>query len=66
MHGETVKLIDAQQAKYYNIYKNTKLKLMKTNAAIWFNKICREKQLQPRYISIKTREVHTLVQIKSI
>ena len=29
MHGETVKLIDAQQTKYYNIYKNTKLKLLK-------------------------------------
>jgi len=22
MHGETIKLVDAQQAKYYNIYKN--------------------------------------------
>ena len=32
MHGETIKLVDAQQAKYYNIYKNTKLKLLKTGA----------------------------------
>jgi hypothetical protein len=27
MHGETVNIISAQQAKPYNIYKNTKLKL---------------------------------------
>ena len=37
MHGETIKLIDAQQAKYCNIYKNTKLKLLKTNAAMEWN-----------------------------
>ena len=37
MHSETIKLVDAQQAKYYNIYKNTKLMLLETNAAIWFN-----------------------------
>jgi hypothetical protein len=39
MHGTTTtKIIDAQQAKLRNTYKNTKLKLLKTNAAIWFNK----------------------------
>jgi hypothetical protein len=39
MHGgTTIKIIDAQQAKLRNKYKNTKLKLLKTNAAIWFNK----------------------------
>jgi len=37
MHGETVKFTNAQQAKPYNNYKNTKLKLLKTNAVIWFN-----------------------------
>jgi len=37
MHGETVKFVGAQQAKLYNTYRNTKLKLLKTNAAIWFN-----------------------------
>jgi len=46
MHGETLKFVNAQQAKSYNIYKNTKLMLLKTNAAIWFNKICREKLIQ--------------------
>jgi len=53
MHGETVKFTDAQQAKPYNNYKNTKLKLLKTNAAIWFNKICRNNCLRPKYISLK-------------
>ena len=43
----------AQQARLNNIYKNTKLKLLKTNAAIWFNKICRDRQLKPKYISFK-------------
>jgi len=55
MHGETLKFVNARQAKPYNIYKNTKLKLLKTNAAIWFNKICRDRQLQPRYINIKIK-----------
>jgi hypothetical protein len=53
MHGATVKVINAQQARLNNIYKSTKLKLLKVNASIWFNKICREKQLKPNYISIK-------------
>jgi len=53
MHSETIKFVGAQQAKLYNTYKNTQLKLLKTNAAIWFNKICRDAQLQPKYIGIK-------------
>jgi hypothetical protein len=40
MHGKTtIKIIDAQQAKLRNNYKNTKLKLLKTDTAIWFNKM---------------------------
>jgi len=35
MHGETLKFVNAQQAKPYNIYKNTKLKLLKTNAGVF-------------------------------
>jgi len=31
--------MEAQQAKIYKNYKNTRLKLLKTNAAFWFNKI---------------------------
>jgi hypothetical protein len=33
MHGTTIKIIEAQLAKLRNSYKNTKLKLLKTNAA---------------------------------
>jgi len=29
MHGETFKFVNAQQAKLYNLYKNTKLNLLK-------------------------------------
>ena len=43
MLGTTnIKFVDAQQAKLAYQYKNTKGKLYKTNAAIWFNKICRQ------------------------
>ena len=38
MRSMHIKIIGAQQAKIY-IYKNLQLKLLKTNAAIWFNKI---------------------------
>jgi len=39
VHG--IKIIHAQQTKFYNNYKNTRLKLLRTNAVIWFNKnIC--------------------------
>ena len=31
MHGETLKFVNAQQAKQYNICKNTKLKLLREN-----------------------------------
>ena len=48
-----VKFVNAKQAKETYQYRNAKEKLCKTNAAIWYNKICREKQLTPNYISIK-------------
>jgi len=47
MHSTKIKIIDAQRAKLCNNYKNTKLKLLKTNAAMWFNKMCRIKHLKP-------------------
>ena len=53
MHDTTIKIINAQQAKLCTIYKNTRLKSLKTNAAIWFNKMCRIKHLKPNYINIK-------------
>jgi len=48
-----MKIIEAQQAKICNTYKNTKLKLLKTNAIVWFNNMCRIKHLKPNYINIK-------------
>jgi len=52
MHGATITTVNAYQAKL-NSYKNTKLMLLKANAAIWFNKMCKVKQLKPNYINIK-------------
>jgi len=37
MHGATIKIVSDQQAKLSNNYKNTRLKLLKTNAAICHN-----------------------------
>jgi invasion protein IalB len=52
MHGASVKVIEAQQANIYN-NKNTKLKLLKKNAAIWLNTICKTKQMTSKYCNIK-------------
>ena len=41
MRGTNVKIIEAQQASLCNSYKNTKLKLLKANSAIRFNKMCK-------------------------
>jgi hypothetical protein len=54
MHHMNIKIIiGAQQTRFHNIYKNIKLKLLKTNDAIWFNKMCRTKHLTPKHIHIK-------------
>ena len=54
MHrAPNVKLIKAQQAKGTHKYKNIKENLYKCNAAIWYNKTCRQKNLTPKYINIK-------------
>jgi hypothetical protein len=34
MHGATIKIVSAQQAKLNNVYKDTKLKFLKSNAPI--------------------------------
>jgi hypothetical protein len=52
MHSTEIEITEAKQVKIYN-YKNTRLKLMKTNAAIWLNKISKTKQLASDYFSIK-------------
>ena len=55
MHGETIKIMNAKQAKLNNNYKNTKYRLLRTNAAIWYNKMCRMKQVKPGYIHVKIK-----------
>jgi hypothetical protein len=53
MHGQMkLKFANAQQAKYIHKFHALKKKLLKTTAAIWFNKTCRNLQLNPIYISI--------------
>ena len=54
MHGEKLKICNAQQARINNNYKNIRLKLLKVNSTIWFNKLCRTKGLQPNYIKVST------------
>jgi hypothetical protein len=54
MHGELrLKIVNAKQAELVHRYKNIKTKLLKSNAAISFNKVCRSEQLTPSYIDIK-------------
>jgi hypothetical protein len=36
----SIRVANAQQTKVVYNYKNTKAKLYKTSAAIWFNKLC--------------------------
>jgi hypothetical protein len=53
MHGEyNVKFSNAQQAKSAYNCRNTKEKLHKTIASIWFKQICKLEQLSPKYIHI--------------
>jgi len=47
---EHMKIINAQQAKRTNAYKNAKQKLLKTKAAIWFNRMSPSNLLTPKYI----------------
>ena len=56
MHGMDIKIISAQQAGIHNIYKKVKLNLLKTNPAIWFNKMCRTKRLTHNDIHIKVSD----------
>ena len=54
MHGPlNVKFIEAKQTNETHQYKNIKRKLFKANTGISYNKLCRQKQLTPNYISIR-------------
>jgi hypothetical protein len=48
-----VKFINAKQAKEIHQHTNTKRKMYKANAAVWYNKTCRDKQLTSKCISIR-------------
>jgi len=51
MHGPmNIKFVNAKWATEVRQYGNIKRKLYKTNAAIWYNKTCRDKRVpsQPR------------------
>ena len=48
-----IKYIDAKQAKELYQFKNIKRKLYRTNAAIWYNKLCRQKR-KAMYIKFKS------------
>jgi hypothetical protein len=53
MHGQQhIKICTAKQAKEYTDIRPLKQNCIK-NAAIWFNKTCRIKQLTPSYINIR-------------
>ena len=66
MHSMYIKTVEAQQARMYNTYKNMKLKLLKTNATMWYNKICKAKQLMPKYIFIKINGNNTQSKMTTI
>ena len=48
-----IKYVEAKQARAIYHFKNTKRKLYRTKAAIWYNKTCKLKRLTPDYINIK-------------
>jgi hypothetical protein len=53
---ENFKITEAQQANLINNWKNAKHKLLQTRAAIWFHKICRNRQQTPRNVNIKIKD----------
>jgi hypothetical protein len=63
---EYFKLIDTQQIKLINNYKNAKYKLLKFNAAVCFNKICRNSQSTTIYVNIKKCIVFLVCVIKVV
>jgi len=56
VHSEKVKIIKGEQANPCNSYKNTNYKLLRSNSTIWYNKMCKLKQVNPTYVSIKMGE----------
>ena len=50
-----IKIITAKQAKITHTYNNIKLKLLKCNASIWFNRKCNTNNLTPKYTHFNTK-----------
>jgi len=50
-----LKFINAKQAHEVYKYKNTKPKLHRTIAAIWYNKSCRDRNKKPNYVNIRIK-----------
>jgi len=56
-HGMySIKLIHAQQAKCVKNYKNTRLKLLKVSASVWFNKQCPAHHVTPKHAQVHLKE----------
>jgi len=50
-----LKFINAKQAGEVYEYRNTKQKLYRTIAAIWYNKSCRDRNIKPNYVNIRIK-----------
>jgi len=61
---ENIKLI-AGQARTVNLYKNTRCKLLKYCANIYFNKQCLAKKVIPNYANIKFQNNSPVAQFTS-
>ena len=49
------KFINAKQAGEVYEYRNTKQKLQRTIAALWYNKSCRDRNIKPNYVNIRIK-----------
>jgi hypothetical protein len=55
--------IEASQAKLVNQYINTKRKLLRTNAHIWFNRTCKNKNITPKYVNLKLKDSNNAIKL---
>jgi len=53
-----LKFINAKQAREVYKNKNTKQKLYRTIAAIWYNKSCRDRNIKPNYVTNERNNVN--------
>jgi hypothetical protein len=54
--------MNANQAKLVHQYINTRRRLLKTNAHIWFNRTCQIKHIVPKYAKINMKGTNKAVQ----